>query len=279
MEQNPNLSSPAKPPAKRMLFILMGGAGLVLLSGGGILAGLNSKLTTLQASAQQKDAQVSSSQQIAHRYQTTMDSYTQTQARIKYLEASVSDKSYVPTLLAQLQDLAAQTHLTVSSVRPSAPPPAAAAAAAPADSGTDTAGAKKPLPPPYDTLSVAVDVSGTYADTSIFLYSLTRFPKIISVGSVQMHPGAPAAPGLPAQVQTNLKLTAFMFHDSEAAAATPAAATVGTAPAGSPGPAGADGVPQAAAGTVAGAAGRAATGAAAVTKAANTRSLEEMKTL
>ena len=42
--------------------------------------------------------------------------YDQMQSRIAILEASVSEKSFVPTLLQQLQTLAAATHLTVSSV-------------------------------------------------------------------------------------------------------------------------------------------------------------------
>ena len=275
MAQSLNLSSSAKPPAKRLIPILLGGAGLILLGGGSILVGLNSKLTTLQTSAQQKDAEVSSSEQIARRYQTTLDDYTQTQARIKYLEASVSDKSYVPTLLAQLQGLAVQTHLAMSSVRPTASPPVAAPAAPAA--GTDSGaavGVKKVVPPPYDTLSVAVDVAGTYADTSMFLYSLTRFPKIISVGSVQMHPGAPSAPGMPAQVMTSLKMTAFMFHDADTQTAP--AAPVTSAASLPPSPVE---IPPAADGTVTGAAGRAAAGAAAVTKEASTRSAAEIKTL
>ena len=40
-------------------------------------------------------------------------------SRVAFLEASVTEKSYVPTLLQQLQTLAAATHLTVMSVQPS----------------------------------------------------------------------------------------------------------------------------------------------------------------
>ncbi len=279
--------SPAgsRPPAKRLIPILLGGAGLVLLGGGGILIGLNSKLTTLQTSAQQKDAEVSSSEQITHRYQTTLDDYTQTQARIQYLETAVSDKSYVPTLLAQLQGLAAQTHLTMSAVRPTAPPPAAApapAAAAGAD-GTAVGAKKAPPPPPYDTLDVAVDVSGSYADTSMFLYSLTRFPKIISVDSVAMHPGTAAAPGGPMVVETSLKLTAYMFHDAPTGTQTTGLLSASAAPmpamAQTPAPVPAPVLltPEAS-GTVGGAVNRAAVGAVSATQAASTRSASEIKT-
>ena len=269
--------SPSKPAAKRLIPFLIGGAGLVMVSGGCILMGLNSKLTTLQTSAQQKDTEVSSSEQIAHRYQTTLANYTQTQAHIKYLEASVADNSYVPTLLSQLEALAAQTHLTVSAVRPTAaaPPPAVA----PAADGTGTVAAKKVLPPPYDTLGVAVDVSGTYADTSTFLYDLTRFPKIVSVGSIQMHPGTASAPGAPPQVVTNLKLTAYIFHDAPASTPAPAVAAAVTPAAFVPAAVMVPGTPPAAAGTASGAAGRAAFGAIAATKAMNTRSTSQLSTL
>ena len=277
-------------PTKRLIPILIGGAGLILVGGGSILVGLNSKLTTLQTSAQQKDAEVSSSEQITHRYQTTLDNYNETQTHIKYLETAVSDRSYVPTLLAQVQALAAQTHLAVAAVRPTASAPVAAAAPPAADSsGVASANTKKAVPPPYDTLDVAVDVSGSYADTSTFLYDLTRFPKIVSVSSVQMHPGPPLTPGGPMVITTNLKLTAFMFHDADTTAASAgqtAAAPAGqtaAAPAGqtiaASVPANTGFVPPPAAATPAGSAGRAAFGAAGATKAANSSSAEALKTL
>ena len=289
---NPTLSNPTlgasrpKPPAKRLVPILLGAAGVVLLGGGGILVGLNSKLTTLQTSAQQKDAEVSSSEQIAHRYQTTLDNYNQTQAHIQYLESSVSDRAYVPTLLAQIQALAAQTHLSVAAIRPTASAPVAVPAPAPAsggDGGVPSASVKKPVPPPYDTMDVAVDVAGSYADTSMFLYSLTRFPKIVSVDSVQMHPGSAPKGGGPAPITTNLKLTAFMFHDAGAAPAAGDAsvptASVATPAVMSAPPALTGTAPPAASATVGGSAGRAATGAVSVTKAANSRSASQLSTL
>ena len=287
-QPNPTLNHPTlgaarpKPPVKRLIPILLGAAGVVLLGGGGVLVGLNSKLTTLQTSAQQKDAEVSSSEQVAHRYQATLDNYNQTQAHIQYLETSVSDRAYVPTLLAQIQTLAMQTHLSVAAIRPTAsapaPPPAPAPASGDSGSGVATAATKKAAPPPYDTLDVAVDVAGSYADTSTFLYSLTRFPKIVSVDSVQMHPGTALKGGGPETITTNLKLTAFMFHDA-AAANAPATASAASIPAAYVPPAATAVVPPVASPTVAGSAGRAATGAVSVTKAANLSSASELRTL
>lgn len=286
MAQSPNPSfspnqagSLRSKAAKRLIPILFGGAGLVLLGGAGILVGLNSKLTTLQTSVQQKDAEVNSSEQIAHRYQTTLDSYNETQTHIKYLETSVSDRSYVPTLLAQMQALAAQTHLSVAAIRPTASAPVAPTPTPAADSGgVSTASTKKVAPPPYDTLDVAVDVAGSYADTNTFLYDLTRFPKIVSVSSIQMHPGPPLTPGGPMVITTNLKLTAFMFHDADTTA-TAADASVPASAAIVPAPASTAIVPAPTSATPAGSAERAAFGAVGATKAVNSRSAETLKTL
>lgn len=219
MAQSPNAGPAIGAGAKKLMLMLSGGAGLVLLGGGGLLVGLNSELAGRQTLAGQKEAEVGSNEQIAKRYETTMDNYNETQGRIKFLESSVSPKSYVPTLLGQLQSLAASTHLTVTSVRPAAPPPPAPPAARPAAAdGSAPLETKKAAPPPYDTLGVDVDVTGTYADTATFLYDLTRFPKIVSVIGAQMHPNA-AAPGAAGPtVSTSLKLVAFMFHEDETSA-------------------------------------------------------------
>ena len=274
MVQNPSAGSSAAQSAKRMMMVLMGGAGLVLLGGSGILLGLNSHLTSLQTMAAQKEQEVGSSEQITKKYETTLDSYNKTQSHIQFLEASVSPKSFVPSLLGQLQTLAATTHLNVMSVRPAAPPPAPPppVKSTSAD-GTAPADPKKAVPPAYDTINIDVDVTGTYADTAMFLYSLTRFPKIISVTSVQMHPGAiPAGSGPYASpsVSTNLKLIAFMFHDegteTQAAPNTPDVKS-GLSSAIIPGTS----VSAAGIGSISNAAGHAAASAAGVTKAANER--------
>ena len=287
------------PVAKRVVLALTGGAGLILLGGGGALLGLNSHLAALQTTARQKQAEVDGSEGIAKRYLTTQTAYTETQDRIQCLEASVPPKSYVPTLLGQLQSLAATTHLNVLAVRPAAPPPPAAPvpvrpqAAAGGDAAASAAPAPKPPPPPpYDTLDIAVDTTGTYADTAAFLYSLTRFPKIISVTAVQMHPSVSADKANPQaapMVTTNLKLVAFMFHADDAAPAAPATVAQAAPAQAAPGvtlqPAALSSsvvpsvTPPVAPGTIAGAAGRAAAGAVGATKAANARGAVGVGTL
>ncbi len=223
----------------RVTQVLMIVAGLTLVVGVGLLFMMNARISALQKSARDKEAKVGSNEQIARRYDATMATYNATKARAQFLETSVSAQSYVPTLLQQLQGLAAQTHLTVDAVRPGAI--TAPVVVKPAGSG-DSAGAAAPdaaaktAPrPPYDTLGIDVDVSGSYAHTVAFLYGLTRFPKIISVDAAQIAPGpaSPSAAGVPSTaLSTKLHLTAFVFHDSPAPASAAPPAALPAPPAG-----------------------------------------------
>ncbi|MBV9849327.1 MAG: hypothetical protein JO250_06540, partial [Armatimonadetes bacterium] len=221
---------------KKITQAFVGIAALTFAAGGGLAFWLNGQISSGQGVAAGKEKEVGSSEQIAMRLGATQAAYDRTRSRIADLESSVSEKSYVPTLLQQLQSLAATTHLTVMSVHPSAiaappPPPAPAKAAEGGSSGTgggtDVAAKKKPAPP-YDTMNVDLSVVGTYADTVTFLYDLTRFPKILSVEGAQFSPGGAPGQGAPGQgrpgqskpggqsapqVTTQLKLIAFVFHD------------------------------------------------------------------
>ena len=219
---------------KRLLHILAGGAALVLAAGGAGVYAVSHQISSLQKQAAAKEAEVGTSEQIARRFQQTQATYNATLARAQFLEASVSAKSYVPTLLQQLGALAGATHLTVAAVRPGpiavggvltpggTAGGSSSAGAASADSGSDPA--RHAPRPPYDTMDIGVDVSGSYGSTAAFLYGLTRFPKIVSVTGVQMHPNPTGPDGKPAGVATSLHLTAFVFHEDKSApaASTPA---------------------------------------------------------
>lgn len=282
MPKSPNTARPSAPPSMaRTTQVLMIVAGLALVVGAAVLLLMNARIGALRKSAQDKESKVGSNEQIANRYDATLSAYNATKARAQFLESSVSAKSYVPTLLVQLQGLAAQTHLTVDDVRPgpitlAAPAKAAVPAGGSADAPADAATKRTP-PPPYDTLGIDVDVSGSYANTVAFLYGLTRFPKIVSVDAAQISPGTTpdvAASGGGAPLSTKLHLTAFVFHDSANAApnAAPPAMTamLDATPPPAPRPGAAQGfLPNAH--MVGDAAGHAAASAARASKAVNAR--------
>lgn len=255
---------------KKITQAFAGVAALTLVGGGGIIFLMSGRISAEHTREAKLSAQVGSSEDIAKRLQATQAAYNFTRSQIAFLETAVTEKSYVPTLLQQLQNLALTTSLSVTSVQPSpittpAPP-----------AGADK---KKAPAPPYDTMDIDLHVVGSYADTVRFLYGLTHFPKVISVVSVQMSPGsgssspAGAKPTMP-QVTTDLRMTAFVFHDDGSAAPATAAGATVTATA-----AGASVVPPIAAPTVFGAAGRAARGAVAATRAADMHSTNAVKAL
>jgi Tfp pilus assembly protein PilO len=227
---------------KRITQALVGVAALVFVVGGGLVFWINAHIHALQVAADDKYAIVSSSQQVTKQFQTTQAAFDETRTRIQFLEQSVTQRSYVPTLLKQIQALAHDTQLTVTAVRPAvtvAPPapvkavtpPAGGAAPPPPDPGSPAAPAAKAkvVPTDYDTLGVDLQISGSYANTTAFLYKLTKFPKIISVSGLQIHPGSTpkgADPKASPVVVASLHLQAYMFHD-DAASVTPDAAAAG----------------------------------------------------
>jgi hypothetical protein len=279
--------SPATKSPQNLIKGLVGIAALIFICGGALVFFLHTRLAAMESVAENKRGEVGTSEQVMRRYQLTLDTYNQTVSKIQYLEASVNQQAYVPTMLKQLQALANQTHLTVTAVRPAVvaptvvPPPAAGT--------TPTASAKKKTPPPYDTLDITVEVKGTYQNTVAFMYDLTKFPKIVAVSSAQMHPGASDSVinpmGSPV-VATSIHLTAYVFHDTANVdtpiienASNSLGAAAGLTPASDVTLTNSNPMPPVASGTPAEAAGRAAAGALGATKAARDRSEVGVSTL
>jgi Tfp pilus assembly protein PilO len=214
----PPYSNPAPAGIVKVLVVV---AVLVLFAGGALVYLMNSQITDMSNTLSGKESEVGGKQQVASQYNATLDLYNKTAARTQFLEASVTPKSFVPTLLSQLQALAAQTRLQVLDIHPGA---ITSGTSAPSTDG-------KPAPKqPYDTMDIGLDVTGSYRDTMTFLYDLTTFPKIVSVSGVQFHPNG-TTKDLSGQsvplISTTMHFTAFVFHDSgNAATATAAAAPV-----------------------------------------------------
>lgn len=229
MSKNPNGGN----SIKQLVQVLIVSAVAILLVGGALIGLLNSQVSKALAQENSEQAQVGSSEQVTQRYKLTLSSYNDTIDHLKYLESSVTDASFLPTMLQQIQTLAQTTHLKVTSIRPSSTQaPAKPAHAAGADSSSSSSSSASKAPP-YDTINIALDVEGTYPQTAAFLYDLTRFPKIVAVTSASLHPDGSAGSGPQnplgsPTIHSTLTVTAYLFHDS----ATPDTAT--TPAAGSP---------------------------------------------
>lgn len=196
-------------PSKKTIGILGGLTGLMLAGSIGLYVWQTAQMAEIQKQVDFKRSDVASGEKIASRLKKVEEDYAATSGQIRFLETSVTANEYVPTLLRQMEQLAKSVNLKVNSVRPTmepAPPPI-----------TDPEARKKaPPPPPYDKIHIDMDIAGSYWSTAKLLYSLTEFPKIMSVESVQLTPQAAAltpnsAPSGSTNLGVRLRLTGFIF--------------------------------------------------------------------
>ncbi len=214
-------------PSRQTCLVLGSITGVVVAASIGLYVWQMGEIDALAQKVHQKETDLANSVKISHDLQTVTDENTRTRSELRYLETSVTQGEYVPTLLHQAEDLARSTQLKVSAIRPTLEP-------APTPP-TDKEAAKKFVPQPYDKLHVDMDISGHYWNLAQMLYKLTEFPKIMTVESVEMTPGN-STPTDHSLLNVRLRLTGFIFKadpasapDRPAVPGTPAVAAPGTA--------------------------------------------------
>ncbi len=192
------------------------------------------KIKSAVAELERKEKEVAESRLIAQKLEKSKLDYLDARSQVRNLEASVSTKEYVPTMLKQIELLGRSVNLKVLSVRPTpAPPPVvsrsmssgakasegnveAASKPQPGQGGNTAEAAKKPVEP-YTELKVDLEVEGHYMNALDFLYKLTSFPKIIAVNTVEISPpnerdnlGSP-------RLSIKMNATAFVLKDGPVA--------------------------------------------------------------
>jgi Tfp pilus assembly protein PilO len=219
--------------------VLLGATLLGIVVGGGALfyqqeRSLAGVIKRLQEKQQQRDE----SARLASRLADTELRYKEDQSRLKFLEASLPDMAYVPTLLKQIEQLGKDTHNQVRGVRPDltqAKPlrPAVRRTDPEAQDGDqEKQEAAPPKPEPYTRLPIQVALTGSYADYQQFLQKLTTFPKIVAVDKVQLRPRLDLqTEGGSPKLEVDMQLTAFILK-AGLGATPPAAGDAANAPAG-----------------------------------------------
>jgi Tfp pilus assembly protein PilO len=212
--------------AKSVTTTLFAVAGIVFAIGGGIAYLMYSQICQAQSRVADLQGQEGSSAQITKRYQTTLDNFNDTRSQLQYLEASVSQRQFVPTLVQQLETLAQKTNLQVTSIKPGPLASLAFKPAPPVQSATLGIAPAKPAAPPYDTQPVVLEISGNYRQIMTFIYDLPHFPKILCLRGVTLSPKgmAPQAANgtIPEPVlSANLSIDTYVFDPG--AAVTPTA--------------------------------------------------------
>jgi Tfp pilus assembly protein PilO len=216
------LKLPNPKATTHTLLILAGSALLLFILGVFIYVGCSKQLVSVEKDLAEKQRLVDDSKKIAARLIESQQQLQQAQLELGCLETSVATYQYVPTLLKQLEQLGKSNNLRVLSVRPKPAPPAPPPPikktsedpqAAPelssknGDSGKSTETVK-----PYEELSIDVEVEGTYWNTRNFVNHLTKFPKIISVKSIQIIPsGIVTSSRQSPKLSVIFNVTAYIF--------------------------------------------------------------------
>jgi len=120
--------------------------------------------------------------------------------QVAVLEPNLPTEAYIPTFLAQIQNLAQQTdnHLTLIKPLPKRKAGKTAVAAPPADEGeggktspaTTTSNGNEEVALPYDQVDIELGFNGTYLSTLEFLQRLRAFPKMIAVNEISLKPNS-----------------------------------------------------------------------------------------
>ena len=236
-------------PSRTACMVLGGLMGLVIAGGVGLYLWQTNEIAEVRGLVKQKNEEVATGEQIARQLTQLENEFGEMQNQLRFLEKSVEQKQYAPTMLKQLDAEAKQVNLTVISIRPlfeKAPEPkkdpkvTGAAGATGPPPGTDPNAPdpnkpKTPPPPPYDKLHMDVEIVGTYWNVARFIYRLTEFQKIVSVDQLSISPKNTGTGGkYDPSLSVKMKLTGFIFPEATPKPGGPGAAP-GAAPAAQPG--------------------------------------------
>ena len=211
---------------KKTTYAMMGAAGVLLLGAGAGFFLISGKIQAAQAVASTKQGQVGSDTQIAKKFDDTLRAYKATESQLKYLEKPGPASLYVPTLVPQVQKLAQSYGCTVKSLSPGAVmdangSPVGSPTAPASAAGVSTDSSSAAAQPAYQTMILTMSLSGTYSQVMSFVYHLTRFPKMVTVKSLNLSPGTggiggpqTSAPSGPQQVSVEMTLMAYIFNPS-----------------------------------------------------------------
>jgi type IV pilus assembly protein PilO len=123
---------------------------------------------------------------------------TELEARLESLKAILPDEKDAADLLRRVNTLALQSNLTIRGFRPQA-------------ISTREIHAEWPI---------TLEIEGTYHNLGTFLDRVSKFPRIINVGGLDIRGKQPSAPG--ATVEVTCTATTFVMLDNPPPAAAPA---------------------------------------------------------
>jgi len=214
--------------ASVLFLTLAGGLGLIAYQRHS-LAATHQKLTDLQH-------EVAAGDNIRNRLAASEEALRADQLSLRNLELALPTYAYVPTLLAQLENLAQTTGNQVQGVRPEPLKEEPKArlrrrkAPDPENAEPESEAGKKPKGP-YEMLPITIGLVGDYASVQDLIERLTHFPKILAVQQIEVKPhrdssAATRVQGTRSLLDVKLRVNAFILDDGSTLATEPKAAGI-----------------------------------------------------
>ncbi len=168
---------------------------------------LTTQRTQLQATLTQRQARLKQMQEIAAQREALEQEYATRQQRIEAIEAKLPPEREIPTLLRQMQAVAAESGVKLTLLRPGpteAPPSAQAPPAAQPPAPAQPAAQAQP----YRQFRVELGFEGSYDKVVTFLRRLENFPRFIAMTQFTL-----TAQELP-QLRLSVTTTTFVLPES-----------------------------------------------------------------
>jgi Tfp pilus assembly protein PilO len=130
------------------------------------------------------------------------------------IEAKLPSAREIPPLLLKLDQLAGQTGVTVTSIKPGALQPVTAPAA-PRGGLPPRSQPSQPQKPKYQKLTIDLETKGTFSSVFDFVRGLETFPHLLAISNVQLSQASSGGGADPGDPVLNLGVTATVYVKSE----------------------------------------------------------------
>ncbi len=141
---------------------------------------LAARRAQLSAVLQQRQGRLAEMQQVAAQRQALEQEYAARQQRIQAIEAKLPPAREIPTLLRQMQAVAAESQVTLTLLRPG-PLEAPQAGQQPGAAAPAGQPAGQQAAPPYRQFRLELGFEGSYDRVVTFLRRLENFPRFIAM--------------------------------------------------------------------------------------------------
>lgn len=176
-------------------------AVLALAIGGGAVYFQYNNMVEAEAKAKSLDSEVPEESELLADLEKAKGEITTLGAELTHLEAGVPQPAYIPTMLQELEQTSTNANLKVTGVRPIVPPP---------------------LPPgaerenkAYQEVEIDITGKGDYQSVINLVDMMRKFPKIVSVQTLNLTPKVEANQSTYSSLDTTMRLKAFVFPSNQ----------------------------------------------------------------